>query len=1673
MSNCLKSSFNTSPGVSCFSQLSLPPSPRDGIPSLESSSQGGGGPCAWNTPPLTAIPNTLAWEEPFELGSVSPTDEAERLVPPAVAFAELKGLLAENCEKGAKSLVQGVPSRDCGEQSRHPSARSAFWLRPFELELLVKLRHRANAASATQIEEAAAAAAAAFQRQKFGCLAQDGASSPSCDEGVMTPPVAGRDGAKGPLEEQRDSVVSDAASAMKNPRLCPFGPLFVAAASGAKEDSFEEAPHSLQEPERQCLPSKSHTFDAWSEGNQSQEGAVRFAWHPSSCAEAKAKTPSSSQAAPSRTEALLQQEEIDHQQKEIDLQQKEIDLQQEEIDHQQEGIDLQQEGIDHQQEEIDHQQEGIAPCSVTAAARASAAGALIAIQKRTQQHHEPPPSAAAASTTVSSAPEKSSFHRLSQGASGTHLYTPPHSLPNTTAASPQALLSVVAAATHQPFPRISPSREPAERPSAAEMLPPAVPLEQLPSSAPEEKSTRACPSPLPGLKEYSEHPFFQYQEEGSAVASAEAARQAVKHAAAALPQFEGGPFPPPRLSPSRFDEPSTPQRPLEVLNSAAASPYLTPPRPPARLPCAPGLLESAVLELSTPSSGSAASRRGTLKSSARRPASSLSRTIIEATARRFNPLPFGRPLTTPKKQSAWSGAASPPENKRGVGGSQALENCAVDWAEAFAAGGRRCQEGGFERRGRLKQESDCQSLEQPLHHPQRRRERLLQRLQGSASSTAPDGRVEEGVCNQRPHNAGGFSADVQEVPASERVSVCDAAAACASAGGSTAGERLLRVAFSPYQVQQLLRRGAYGFHLEGLLWMLEREGRLLPCEKEASSRHHEDIDSFFFPGDLSRGAYFARGGLLADDGGLCIRMQPVALIAATLPTGDLEFSREVSGAGNCCERGADLRSERDDLEEGEEVLASLVLTPASILPQWEAEIHRLCGMKLRVLNMQRHLRETGCPLITPSVLQGAHVVLVSYEALEDVGCLCKRPPYDQRAPRRQRQEAWQSRQRSRTQLPSQDLCMQHAAGEGEADLSRGDGLFMPSCTPFDAELGGGSEDVEERRIATPGKPQCFAARKKHRDVDSPPKLPSLPSSPSPFYRKLPMLPSTPESQTSKRRRGGSAKGKCSTPKTASQSHVSLWGPQRPRCSCMQCFLLARKWHRLVLDEVHLLLGREKLADTVKAIAAPYRWGLTTALGEAPPWEPPPARGSSSDLQERHGARLWEVGFFVQDPSGLLQLVGLKQSERELQMEGRDREVVRIEACFCGSTEAAATCCEEDTSGGGATRQRAWRAVLRRTQSDLRQRQERGKLLCRDAAALLQRMQIQVRLIQPVLPDICVTFQMLSFASTHEMEVYRRLEETAVAQLATRRQKVSLHPLEWILRLRQAALHCTLLGDVADVSQRAALCLRSDLLESSVTAGVGSPERRRKRLSIRSPGHPIDEQLQIGKDTTHEEFLCLGFPQAAAEESAAAHSTKTQAIVAAVTDILQENCAAKIVIASTFPAFLALLEPHLAQVFRRLDPAGSGIGNKILRITGHTSIECSAHAIRKFVTESHGAVLLVPAFSSALHGVDGLQGAGHLLACEPFMSPWRLRQLVGHLAHIRQMEKKLSVRIFFVRDTVEHRILRLRPPIGFTGRPSIISCAGSAAADESFLCQQSAESIFAPFDDTHALLGINS
>ncbi|XP_026194558.1 uncharacterized protein LOC34618591 [Cyclospora cayetanensis] len=449
-----------------------------------------------------------------------------------------------------------------------------------------------------------------------------------------------------------------------------------------------------------------------------------------------------------------------------------------------------------------------------------------------------------------------------------------------------------------------------------------------------------------------------------AVASAEAARQAVKHAAAALPQFEGGPFPPPRLSPSRFDEPSTPQRPLEVLNSAA------------------------VLELSTPFSGSAASRRGTLKSSARRPASSLSRTIIEATARRFNPLPFGRPLTTPKKQSAWSGAASPPENKRGVGGSQALENCAVrysgtssmassntsssiassntsssiasssiasssastadqvDWAEAFAAGGRRCQEGGFERRGRLKQESDCQSLEQPLHHPQRRRERLLQRLQGSASSTAPDGRVEEGVCNQRPHNAGGFSADVQEVPASERVSVCDAAAACASAGGSTAGERLLRVAFSPYQVQQLLRRGAYGFHLEGLLWMLEREGRLLPCEKEASSRHHEDIDSFFFPGDLSRGAYFARGGLLADDGGLCIRMQPVALIAATLPTGDLEFSREVSGAGNCCERGADLRSERDDLEEGEEVLASLVLTPASILPQWEAEIHRLCGMKL-------------------------------------------------------------------------------------------------------------------------------------------------------------------------------------------------------------------------------------------------------------------------------------------------------------------------------------------------------------------------------------------------------------------------------------------------------------------------------------------------------------------------------------------------------------------------------------------------------------------------------------------------------------------------------------------------------------------------------------------------------
>lgn len=74
-------------------------------------------------------------------------------------------------------------------------------------------------------------------------------------------------------------------------------------------------------------------------------------------------------------------------------------------------------------------------------------------------------------------------------------------------------------------------------------------------------------------------------------------------------------------------------------------------------------------------------------------------------------------------------------------------------------------------------------------------------------------------------------------------------------------------------------------------------------------------------------------------------------------------------------------------------------------------------------------------------------------------------------------------------------------------------------------------------------------------------------------------------------------------------------------------------------------------------------------------------------------------------------------------------------------------------------------------------------------------------------------------------------------------------------------------------------------------------------------------------------------------------------------------------------------------------------------------------------------------------------AGHLLICEPIMNSGRLRQVVGRLTRIGQLAQQVSVQLFFVENTIEHRILRLRPPVGLSDNRS------SSAAEETTLFYQ--------------------
>lgn len=90
-----------------------------------------------------------------------------------------------------------------------------------------------------------------------------------------------------------------------------------------------------------------------------------------------------------------------------------------------------------------------------------------------------------------------------------------------------------------------------------------------------------------------------------------------------------------------------------------------------------------------------------------------------------------------------------------------------------------------------------------------------------------------------------------------------------------------------------------------------------------------------------------------------------------------------------------------------------------------------------------------------------------------------------------------------------------------------------------------------------------------------------------------------------------------------------------------------------------------------------------------------------------------------------------------------------------------------------------------------------------------------------------------------------------------------------------------------------------------------------------------------------------------------------------------------------------------------------------------------------------------------------------------MSPGRLRQVLGRLARIGQAEQRVSVQLFFVKNTIEHRILQLRPPTGLADSQVLVSDEGNTLPFEMLFGKDSEQIVsrLVPPQDTAFLLGL--
>ena len=866
------------------------------------------------------------------------------------------GLAAITAAVAAAAAAEAKNAGGRVRELKGPTPRSSLWLRPSEFSLLAKLRARADAATATQIQTAAAAAAAAFRSKGLvspATAAAVAAERTAPSTGAATAAVGGAPSHAGTLSRRHSADRPEASSSesssgrsAEGTSSCSFSLSLSASDKVIDPPAGSSSCNDDQTPHRSPLPGDAEAPDflavtrivqgTWSEV-ESQGGPRGTAW--------RVYTPDAAECCSSSCSScssLADAEGLKEQRTE--------------------GVAEKDEGgflPPTQKREGD----GTPPPASAVATAATDCNQPVASLRSGPDSHAAAAAAAAAPGTTAAAGGRDG---RAYSASLTENNTLLESLSSVVDSGAVGYTHTPAVATELDAARLR-GRPPSSRipqcldSSAAAANPTSAPgTAETPTQEPEMAGiahSRWAPCSSPGLL------------------SAPSAQQHSQMNTSAAPRGAAATT----MGASSMTEEATERSGGNAVGpDEVACPYRTPTRR-RRGPAGPGLVDGPPSGPPSPSpSSSSAYRRGRLKSTARLPASSLSRAAVEATARRFSRLPFGGdapgsgPSSPLKKRRG--GRTSQPEGEGTDGSSNRNTSTSnsVDTTGPSAAAQTHDMVGPPGRPPPVKRERPPSSIS----HQQ---QDLLPPL--ATKEEAPS----SGMSGSHGEERGSVLLDAYELPVVGQVEAATPGSppqASESAEGlsdpespcCSLGDFHLAVEEAPVsskQLEDVLNRGLYGFQVEGLLWMLEREGRL-PVTGSESSPGPEPSSSLSQRDPPIKTPLF-RGGILADDPGLGKTMQMISLVAATLRS---PLTRTPAGAPQLGVR---------EQVQGTQERRSLVLVPASLVPQWEAEIHRICGMKVGVLNIPRRLRDTGTQqfaLLLPFFLFFTALILQACQHIE-------------------------------------------------------------------------------------------------------------------------------------------------------------------------------------------------------------------------------------------------------------------------------------------------------------------------------------------------------------------------------------------------------------------------------------------------------------------------------------------------------------------------------------------------------------------------------------------------------------------------------------------------------------------------------------------------------------------